>query len=143
MRIAILTQPLRYNYGGILQNFALQTVLKRLGHDVVTLDPHRYNYKWWQYPILILRHAFTRYIRGRRDVPIFAEGFRDKEIRVLGTNIFRFINQNICRKEYWDLTKDIKEQDYDAFIVGSDQTWRWEYNRGMTKLTNMFLDFTK
>ena len=27
--------------------------------------------------------------------------------------------------------------------MGSDQTWRWEYNRGMTKLTNMFLDFTK
>lgn len=140
MRIAILTQPLRYNYGGILQNYALQTVLRRMGHDVVTLDPHRYHYKWWQYPILILRHTITRYIRGYREVPIFAEWFRDKEIRVLGTNTFRFINQNICRKEYWDLTKDIKEQDYDAFIVGSDQVWRPEYNRN---LTNMFLDFTK
>lgn len=42
MRIAIITQALRYNYGGILQNFALQTVLRRMGHDVVTLDPHRY-----------------------------------------------------------------------------------------------------
>ena len=50
MRIAILTQPLRYNYGGILQNFALQTVLHRMGHKVVTLDPHRYHYHWWQYP---------------------------------------------------------------------------------------------
>ena len=38
MRIAIITQPLRYNYGGILQNFALQTVLKAMGHKVVTLD---------------------------------------------------------------------------------------------------------
>ena len=143
MRIAILTQPLRYNFGGILQNYALQTVLRRMGHNVVTLDPHRYHYKWWQYPILILRHTITRYIRRYRKVPIFAEWFRDKEIRMLGTNTFRFINQNICRKEYWDLAKDVKEQDYDAFIVGSDQTWRWEYNRGMTKLTNMFLDFTK
>lgn len=143
MRIAILTQPLRYNFGGILQNYALQTVLRRMGHEVVTLDPHRYFCKWWQYPILILRHTITRYIRRYREVPIFAEWFRDKEIRMLGTNTFRFINQNICRKEYWDLTKDIKEQDYDAYIVGSDQTWRWEYNRGITKLTNMFLDFTK
>ena len=143
MRIAILTQPLRYNFGGILQNYALQTVLKRMGHEVVTLDPHRYHYKWWQYPILILRHTITRYIRGYHEVPIFAEWFKDKEIRLLGTNTFNFINRYIHRKEYWDLSKDVKEQDYNAFIVGSDQTWRWEYNRGLTKLTNMFLDFTK
>lgn len=143
MRIAILTQPLRYNFGGILQNYALQTILRRMGHNVVTLDPHRYHYKWWQYPILILRHIITRYIRGYHEVPIFAEWFKDKEIRLLGTNTFSFINQYIHRKEYWDLAKDIKEQDYEAFIVGSDQTWRWEYNHGMTKLTNMFLDFTK
>ena len=143
MRIAIPTQPLRYNFGGILQNYALQTVLRRMGHKVVTLDPHRYHYKWWQYPILILRHTITRYIRGYHEIPIFAEWFQDKEIRLLGTNTFNFINRYIHRKEYLDISKDVKEQDYDAFIVGSDQTWRWEYNRGLTKLTNMFLDFTK
>lgn len=48
MHIAILTQALRYNYGGILQNYALQTVLRRMGHDVMTLDPHRYKYTKWQ-----------------------------------------------------------------------------------------------
>jgi hypothetical protein len=36
MKILILTQPLRNNYGGILQAYALQTVLKRMEHDVVT-----------------------------------------------------------------------------------------------------------
>lgn len=143
MKLAILTQPLRYNYGGILQNFVLQTVLRRMGHEVVTLDPHRYNYKWWQYIVLIFRHAITRYIRGYREVPVFAEWFQDKPIRLLGTNTFKFIDRYIKRKEYWDLTKDVKETDYDAFVVGSDQTWRLEYNRGKTKLSNMFLDFTK
>lgn len=34
MRIAILTLPLSTNYGGILQAYALQTVLERMGHDV-------------------------------------------------------------------------------------------------------------
>ena len=38
MRIGILTLPLRYNYGGILQAYALQTVLARKGHDVVVFD---------------------------------------------------------------------------------------------------------
>ena len=36
MRILILTQPLRNNYGGLLQAYALQQILKSMGHDVVT-----------------------------------------------------------------------------------------------------------
>ena len=38
MRIGILTLPLHTNYGGILQAYALQTVLKRMGHEVVVFD---------------------------------------------------------------------------------------------------------
>ena len=38
MKIGILTQPLANNYGGILQNFALQTTLRRLGHSVITIN---------------------------------------------------------------------------------------------------------
>lgn len=140
MRIAILTQALRYNYGGILQNFALQTVLRRMGHDVVTLDPHRYKYTKWQYVILILRHCVARYIKGYRHVPILGEWMADKPTRMLGTNTFRFIDRYIRRKEYWDLAHDVKEGEYDAFVVGSDQVWRPEYN---TNIGNMFLDFTK
>ena len=34
MKIAILTLPPRENYGGILQCYALQTVLERMGHEV-------------------------------------------------------------------------------------------------------------
>ena len=38
MKIGILTQPLHANYGGILQNYALQQVLKQMGHEVWTID---------------------------------------------------------------------------------------------------------
>lgn len=38
MRIGILTLPLHTNYGGILQAYALQTVLERMGHEVVVFD---------------------------------------------------------------------------------------------------------
>ena len=42
MRIGILTLPLHTNYGGILQAYALQTVLERMGHEVVVFDtPNR------------------------------------------------------------------------------------------------------
>ena len=39
MKIAIITLPLHTNYGGILQAYALQTVLQRMGHDVQHLQP--------------------------------------------------------------------------------------------------------
>ena len=143
MHIAILTQPLRYNYGGILQNFALQTVLQRMGHNVITLDPQRYLYPKWKYPYVFFLFVSGRYIKGHKNNSLFAEYLKDKETKILGTNTFQFIDRNIIRKEYKDIYEDIKESDYDAFIVGSDQVWRPQYNRGLTHLENMFLDFTK
>lgn len=38
MKIAILTLPLHTNYGGILQCYALQTVLEGMGHQVTVLN---------------------------------------------------------------------------------------------------------
>ena len=38
MKIGIYTLPLNYNYGGLLQAYALQTVLERMGHEVVVID---------------------------------------------------------------------------------------------------------
>ena len=38
MKIAILTQPLYFNYGGILQAFALQQALKGMGHDAMIVN---------------------------------------------------------------------------------------------------------
>ena len=47
MKIGIITQPLGLNYGGILQNYALQTVLKRMGHDVWTIDYKKFTWMDW------------------------------------------------------------------------------------------------
>ena len=33
-RICILTQPVSNDFGGLLQAYALQTVIKRMGHEV-------------------------------------------------------------------------------------------------------------
>lgn len=54
MRIAILTLPLYTNYGGILQCYALQTVLQRMGHDVKVLSrPHVGRSYYIVYPLMI------------------------------------------------------------------------------------------
>lgn len=38
MNIGILTLSIHGNYGGVLQNFALNEILKRLGHNSCTID---------------------------------------------------------------------------------------------------------
>lgn len=45
MKIGILTLPLHTNYGGILQAYALQTVLERMGHEVKVINS-RANYRF-------------------------------------------------------------------------------------------------
>ena len=47
MKIGILTQPLHANYGGILQNYALQQVLKQIGHEVWTIDYGKFTWINW------------------------------------------------------------------------------------------------
>ena len=41
MKIGIITLPLHINYGGLLQAYALQTVLENLGHDVDVVEFER------------------------------------------------------------------------------------------------------
>lgn len=168
MRIAILTQPLRLNYGGILQNYALQTVLQRMGHQVVTLDPPRYHYRWWKYPLYSFRigwndfllkrlkgkplnkshlslyyltHMFKHLLFNRQDNEIFRKKKADVWRRVTGRFLFRFIDTRIVRQECFVLSKEIKASDFDVFLVGSDQVWRRKYNR--ERMSDMFLVFTQ
>ncbi|MDG2381415.1 MAG: hypothetical protein P8N76_07055 [Pirellulaceae bacterium] len=36
--VGVLTLPLNYNYGGLLQAYALQLILRKKGHEVFTVD---------------------------------------------------------------------------------------------------------
>ena len=41
-KIGIITLPLNTNYGGLIQAYALQTVIERLGFSACVLDTPRY-----------------------------------------------------------------------------------------------------
>ncbi len=53
MKVGILTLPLHTNYGGILQAYALQTVLERMGHNVSLIERRREPLKLplWKAPL--------------------------------------------------------------------------------------------
>ena len=138
MRIAILTQPLKANYGGILQAYALQNTLNKLGHASTIIEQQyiqKINYLriFFELP----KRLFTKYILKKRKY-IFSEranNIKQIEIRKY-TNSFiseYIINKFITNYNQIDLTQ------FDAFIVGSDQVWRPLYNWG--EIEKMFLSF--
>lgn len=120
MRIAILTLPLHTNYGGILQAYALQTVLERMGHSVEVLQKNPHSLEWnWKIPLIYIK----KYIKQ-----IYAPGSKaqEKDIAYTRQNTDRFINKYIHRRLISSIY-DIRPSDYDCIVVGSDQIWRRIY----------------
>ncbi|MDO4161143.1 MAG: polysaccharide pyruvyl transferase family protein [Prevotellaceae bacterium] len=134
MKIGILTLPLHTNYGGILQAYALQTVLERMGHDVVVFDtPKRKSLQIWLIPIVYPVRAFRKYVFGKKDARILKEQYQSR----ISRNVLPFIRKHIHTKEVFSL-KQLDKHDYNCIIVGSDQIWRPLY---YPKIQNAFLAF--
>lgn len=135
MKIAIVTLSLLNNYGGVIQNFALQRVLDKMQVESKTIDYlkipaspfYRYVISWIKAAILLFtskRRKFARYTH---------KGSRSKKIQ-------DFIDEHICITEKcYRYTTDLIEG-FDAVIVGSDQVWRPMFNY---KIEERFLSFAK
>ncbi|HGH5986103.1 polysaccharide pyruvyl transferase family protein [Proteus mirabilis] len=140
MKIGILTQPLHNNYGGLLQAYALQTFLKKQGHNVLTVDFYIEDEKRIQIKKLI-RNFTKKYILRRQIDPIYSLTKKDK-LRI-SQYTSHFIAENIKKTQYIsDLNEFeyLKQYQFDAYIVGSDQVWRPSYSPGMPAF---FLSFLK
>ena len=68
MKIGILTQPLHNNYGGILQAYALQKVLKDMGHEVWTVDSQFEKKSFLTFLIILFKRFVLKYILNRKDI---------------------------------------------------------------------------
>lgn len=146
MRIGILTLPLHTNYGGILQAYALQTVLERMGHEAVVFDCPLRKFKLpiWKKPLCYSKRIIKRYILQDKGTLINKEKIDFEKERYFRKNTQHFINAHIHRYVVSKL-EDIKKDDIDAIVVGSDQIWRMLYFKSMwftKRAANAFLAFT-
>ncbi len=111
MKIGILTFHCAYNYGAVLQAFALQEYLQYIGNDVHIID-YRPKYLW------------------------NANKSFDWSVRALKSFIKKILiyqsNQRKERRfhEFWDnhlnlenIDLNIQPNSYDTFVFGSDQIW--------------------
>ena len=150
MRIGILTLPLSSNYGGILQCYALQIVLERMGHEVVVLD--RASAAPSAGLVIrrcgsVLKCLVRRYIRGQKNIAILSPWSQryviDKRDQIDFSVLFKFVrkNINITRplRSSEALLKRVKRQKLDCLIVGSDQVWRECYSPFLTDCFAGFL----
>lgn len=125
MKIGILTFHSQLNYGGVLQCWALQQALIRLGHDVVVID------RWWDKANYQLWRGVDKW--GWRDWArlikhaLVATG----ELSIL---LRQWRTIHWMRRE-WKLTpyhfsewREVRDAGLDAICVGSDQVW--SYTKG-------------
>lgn len=139
MKIAIVTLPLHTNYGGILQAYALQTVLERMGCEVEHLQP-RIQYSpllsVWKMPFVWGKRIVRKYVGGERALPIFENP--SKIIRK-NTDVFiaSYIRAKYLNEEDWNVKL---VQDYDAIIFGSDQIWRPTYALPLERYFGKFIE---
>ena len=99
MKIGILTLPLNSNYGGVLQAYALQTVLKRMGHDVLEVELKK-NLRWqypplWKMPLSFGKRLLFKYIVRRKNQKILLERYERKIYPLLVHDILAFISKYI------------------------------------------------
>ena len=142
MKIGILTQPLQANYGGLLQNYALQQVLLRAGHEVETID-WTPSYKSLRYRLYRIKWTILSFLFPKK-FPKLKYQPTDDEKKVIQQHTNHFISTYIHHTKTIMFKDGFRHQakvgKYDAYVVGSDQCWRPCYN---AFLSSMFLDFAK
>lgn len=124
MKIGILTFHSQQNYGGVLQCWALKSVLAALGHEVVVIDRWLEPQQTGLRGILSCRHPKSwlsyvyRLVRGRTDLGPFVRAIRSiRFVKELGLTPYHFVD--------W---KDAPRQlGVDLVVVGSDQIWNCKW----------------
>lgn len=139
MKIALMTIYHVPNYGSVLQCYATQTLLERLGHECKIIRyryPNEYHYSMGRpkvslknrlkskINIFLGRYAYNRKIKN-------LDSFRNKHYKF--TKEYSHLNK--LKSENWNT--------YDLFVVGSDQVWKSKYNYGDTAFLLSFLPENK
>ena len=135
MKIGIVTHPLGNNYGGLLQAFALQEVLKRQGHDVWIFQKKTTSWK-----LVFLRNIrnaiyrlFHRFYVSQKDKHMISRHMLYFSEKYVKPKTPKFGHDVLRRLYLW-------KNKFNTLIVGSDQVWRPMY---VGNIEYYFLSFAK
>ncbi len=121
MKIGIITVHRAYNYGSVLQCYALQEYLRSQGHDVKIID---YRQPWTEAVYKVFSWYYIWHFIKLRDFRAIIDYIRKfgirKKIITQQKQIFRAFTAR------FRLTKPCKHKvpaDFDVYLIGSDQLW--------------------
>ena len=123
MKIGIITFHASFNYGSMLQAYALHKVLSDMGHDAEIINfrsmaqkemyhhPIILSSKEWPKILLIMHyllHAYRYFLQIRK-----------------WNKYNTFLNKYLVHTKEFNTVEELKEQDfqYDYLVIGSDQIW--------------------
>lgn len=121
-KVGLLTMHRVVNFGSVLQAYATQVAIEKLGYDCTIID-YKYPNDFHEKPkgVSYRVYDFAKSI---------LQGFpRQKQIR--GINNFIDKNLKLSEVSYCDresLKKNAPK--FDKYVVGSDQTWNTTYTKG-------------
>lgn len=126
--------PLHTNFGGVLQAYSLQTILERMGHEVIVLDKDRdVRLSLFRQSLLYIKFLCLKFIFGcnvsYKSPQSINQERSEREQNIRGF-IKKYIHTLVVRK-----IDCFAFNEMDAVFVGSDQVWRpfyfttqWETN---------------
>ena len=144
MKIAILTLPLHANSGGNLQCYALQNILKAMGHEVTNINIQVPDEKMPRRELKTYWKRIKQKISGKKDIIIFFEKKINNDRHISHQHAIRFINKYISSTPRFTSEEELAKlpiNDFDAFILGSDQVWRIPY--AYPSVETYFFNFLK
>lgn len=141
MKIALIIFHFTHSHGSLLQNYALYKTLKQMGHEVTIINDCVHTISFYHCVKRTMYNLLQR-IKGKYEGIIY---YRYSSPKYLMKNLNPFIEQNFSGDVY-NFHNDNKLEEYcdsskfDAFVVGSDQTWRPKFVRN---IYYYYLDFTE
>lgn len=127
MKIGILTFHRAHNYGAVLQCYALQEVLKIMGHDVWVID-YKQSYIDSVYSLL----NFTRIVKYLRHGKILSLFNYCVNLPVRYKHKIAYTH---FRNKFLNLTNPCSSttipNDMDVYVIGSDQLWNTKLTGGI------------
>lgn len=138
MKIDIVTLHRAQNYGSVLQAFALQKQIEKLGHQAYILDyyPERYTNKGL---LKRLKNKSSRF--NNPLVLLIAKLLIYPSYLKKGIQFNKFMHYLNLEKPSFATNEEGMGRftDADAYCAGSDQIWNSHWNEGIEKV--LFLDF--
>lgn len=135
-KIGIITYFYYYNYGTMLQGYALQKVMERLGKgeyssEIIDCRFGEKNLSFWYYFKIRVRRFFIYFTQIKRVIAVFKKrdltNARYKSENAQKRKLFDDFVKQCCSmsEQTYNQSSDLYPNPplYDIYVTGSDQTW--------------------